>query len=228
MSELEERLAQIASKVEKVERTEAQRQQQAAQGRFQQIAAAVEKNVNDAEAALARAYDEGDGEDIAKAQKALTAATVKKERFQIEVEQRKSAASDLDNGNLQSWKKRHADWYGVDAEMTKASHEIDRQIRSNGVLSVGSKEYFDAIDRAMAQKYPDRLSGTPATAGGGYSGAPNTASRGRIARSVAEGYRRMGINVDDPKVAERMVKNRQTAVAKGILPEQPVNAAIKT
>ena len=69
MSELEERLAQIATKVEKVEQTEAQRQQQAAQGRFQQVAATIEKNVTDAEAALARAYDEGEGEDIAKAQR---------------------------------------------------------------------------------------------------------------------------------------------------------------
>ena len=99
---------------------------------------------------------------------------------------------------LRAWKQRHADWYGVDAAMTKASHEIDRQIRANGVLSVGSKEYFDAIDRAMGQKYPDRMGGTPQTAGID-GGTQNTATRGRIARSVAEGYRRMGIDVDDPE-----------------------------
>ena len=80
----------------------------------------------------------------------------------------------------------------------------------------------------MSQKYPDRMGGTPSTMGGGYSGTPNTASRGRIDKSVAEGYRRMGINIDDPETAKRMIANRQKAVQKGFLPDQPVRGPIVT
>ena len=42
----------------------------------------------------------------------------------------------------------------------------------------------------------------------------------RIPASVAAGYRKMGINIDDPQVARRMLDNRQKAVSKGWLPEQ--------
>ena len=54
----------------------------------------------------------------------------------------------------------------------------------------------------------------------------NTPQKGRINKTIAEGYRRMGIDIDDPKVAERMLKNRQAAVEKGILPEQPIQGSI--
>jgi len=54
--------------------------------------------------------------------------------------------------------------YGVDTDMTKAAHEVDRSIREAGVIPVGSQEYFKAIDRQMAQKYPDRFRSPPDTA----------------------------------------------------------------
>ena len=136
---------------------------------------------------------------------------------------------DLDTTNLDSWRTKHSSWYGVDKDMTKAAHEIDAQIRGAGVLEAGSKEYFDAIDRQMSQKFPDQFKGTPRTGSGG--GAPVTSGgqrQVRIPASVADGYRRMGINIDDPKVAQRMVKNRERAVDKGWLPEQPASGRLVT
>jgi hypothetical protein len=132
----------------------------------------------------------------------------------------------LDTTNLDNWKQRHASWYGVDKDMTAKAHQIDGQIRAAGVYPVGSVEYFNAIDREMRRLYPDKLTGSPATAGGG--GAPPVRSGGgRVAASVMEGWRRMGINVSDPKVVARMLQHREVAVSKGILPQVPVTSAIR-
>lgn len=243
-SALEERLAQITQSVDGL--TQQQKRERAAgaiSARESELTRAkqdAESAVGAAERTLAEAYDNGEGVEIAKAQRALTEAIAKRERAdmtlgnfkeQLKAAERKqeSGAGAVDDTNLRDWKSKHSAWYGVDAEMTKASHEIDRQIRAAGVLSVGSKDYFNAIDRAMSQKYPDRFGGTPPTGGaarGGNQGG--SSSRGVINRSIAEGYRRMGINIDDPKVAERMVKNREVAVQKGILPSTPVGGQVVT
>ena len=81
----------------------------------------------------------------------------------------------------------------------------------------------------MAQKFPDRFGGTPPTSNA-PSGQPSTPQRrgGRIAQSIADGWRRMGINVDDPETVKRMVANREKAVQKGILPETPVTGPVIT
>ena len=246
MTALEQRLARISGAVEGMTA------QQKRQSQIDQITAKDNELVNAkreaenavaaAEKQLAQAYDDGEGLEIAKAQRLLSESVAKVERRdadltnwreQVKAAERKQQSApkggDLDDSNLQGWKQKHADWYGVDAAMTKASHEIDRQIREAGVLSVGSKEYFDAIDRSLSQRYPDRFGGTPETrTSGGQQVQPNTPIKGRISKSIAEGYRRMGIDIDDPKTAERMLKNREAAVQKGILPSQPVQGSIVT
>ena len=111
--------------------------------------------------------------------------------------------------------------------MTRAAHEIDGRIRAAGAIPVGSKEYFKAIDREMSSRFPDKFGGTPTTAGGGGGGGTSP-RKGRIAQSIVEGWRRMGINVNDPKVIERMTKHRELAVSKGILPQEPVGGAIRS
>ena len=204
------------------------------------VKAQAQANVDTLEKALADAYDNGEGGEIAKAQRALTQGVAKVERADLEVETfrkqvkaaeaRAPAGGDLDETNLNSWKSKHSTWYGVDAAMTKASHEIDRQIREAGVISAGSTAYFEAVDRQMSQKFPERFGGTPSTnggTGGGGGGAPNP-NKGRIASSIADGWRRMGIDMSDPKVVERMNKNRQTAVDKGILNQTPSTGSIIT
>jgi hypothetical protein len=112
--------------------------------------------------------------------------------------------------------------------MTRDAMAISDRIRNAGAIPVGSKEYFAVIDRELKNKYPDRLGGAPETAGGGGGQAPGagTARRGRVHQSVLDGWRRMGIDVSDPKVVDRMLSHRQTAVNKGILPETPINAPV--
>jgi hypothetical protein len=155
-------------------------------------------------------------------------------RDQIKANERKTpeqrgqgggADDDLDTTNLDNWKKSNASWYGIDSDMTKAAHSIDASIRAAGVLEPGSSQYFEAVDRQMRQKFPDRFEGSPQTGGGSggstYTGGGNNRQQTRIPATVAEGYRRMGIDIDDPEVAKRMVANREIAVRKGWLPEKP-------
>jgi len=206
------------------------------EGQIASVIREQDQALDAAETALAEAFDDGDGRTIAKAQRAVAEQAAKRERVLAQAEQyRENAknsekrvggqrtAEELDTTNLDQWKQQQSNWYGVDKEMTKYAHELDSTIRAAGVISSGSKEYFEAINRQMKNKFPDRFSGTPPTGGAsGDRGAPApSAGRQRIAASVADGYRRMGINIDDPEVAKRMVRNREKAVAKGWLSETP-------
>jgi cell division septum initiation protein DivIVA len=199
--------------------------------------------VDEAEAALATAFDDGDGVKIAKAQRVLAEAASKSERVNAAAYEARARAKDaekrkggtrsdddaLDTSNLDGWKKKHKSWYGIDQAMTQAAHELDAQIRENNVLVQGSKEYYDAIDRQMSKKFPDQFGGSPATGGNGGTGIGGGAgSQKRIPAPVAAGLRRMGIDIDDPDVAKRMIANREKAVRKGWLPEIPVTGSVVT
>lgn len=209
------------------------------------IRAAISKGqgeLDDAEKALAKAIEDGEAASIARAQTTVAQKAARLERINAEADQARrdlktqgerrqggTRTDDLDTTNLDSWKSKHSSWYGVDKDMTKAAHEIDGKIRDAGVITPGTKEYFDAVDRQMSALVPGKLSGSPQTgsrSGGSGAGEGGRGGGQRIAASVAEGYRRMGINVDDPKVAARMIANREKAVQKGFLPAVPVTGRI--
>lgn len=209
---------------------------------------AAEAAVDTAQDELAKAFDDGDGKTIAAAQRKLNEATVERERVRQDEANVKAAIAErqrqaekkqkgggekLDTTNLNQWKADNKTWYGIDTEMTAEAHAADAQIRKAGVIAPGSPEYFDAVNRHMAAKYPDKFKGSPA--GQGMNGNGNgsgererqTANGTRIPASIADGYRRMGIDIDTPEVAQRMVKHRETAVAKGLLPAEPVIARVR-
>jgi hypothetical protein len=253
LSPLEQRLSRITDAVTSLTRRDREREVQSAAERLKayeaQIASAVrnaEANVDAAEKALARAHEDGDAVAIARATRQVTDAVAEREgvrlekrdfdRARAENERRRGGSTGArgdgkdtqpegqrDTTNLNDWKSRNAEWYGVDAGMTKAAHEIDRSIRQAGVIAVGSPDYFKAIDRQMAQRYPEKFRSAPNNSGSG-SGAPAGGQRpngGRIPKEVLDTWAKMGINVNDDKTLERMVKNRATLAEKGILPETP-------
>jgi hypothetical protein len=224
--------------------------------------ASAESAVETAERALAAAHDEGDSTTTARAQRALSEAIAKREGAKIKLEEHRQARARYDsqrqqqrgeNGqreqpnarpnaqgqegedftNLNRWKNQNSAWYGVDPEMTRAAHEIDQKIRAAGVIEVGSTDYFDAINRQMRQRYPDRLGRTPDTAGNrgganGNGGGGGGGNAGRIPASLIDGWRRMGIDVEKPETLQRMLKHREHAVRKGLLPERPVYDRVRT
>ncbi len=245
-AKLEQRLEQMGSQLTGF-MTKAQKEaaDSAAMRAENVIRAAISKGqgeLDDAEKALAKAIEEGEAVAIARAQTTVAQKAARLERINAEADQARrdlkaqgerrqggTRTDDLDTTNLDSWKSKHSSWYGIDKDMTKAAHEIDGKIRDAGVITPGTKEYFDAVDRQMSALFPGKLSGSPQTgsrSGNGGAGEGNRGGTQRIAASVAEGYRRMGINVDDPKVAARMIANREKAVQKGFLPAQPVTGRI--
>lgn len=247
LSPIEDRLNRITSAITGLTRDNEAREIQSRlssheQGLRQRVAQA-DTAVTLAERRVAEAYDSGDGVTIARANRQMTEAIANRESVKAEVQEFDRRKKELDRQraapqpqqqpqvadegakdtrNLNDWKSRNSSWYGVDTEMTKAAHEVDRSIREAGVIPVGSQEYFKAIDRQMTQRYPDKMRSTPETAGGGggQRQTPQRQGGGRIPQSVIDGWSRMGINVNDDKTLQRMIRNQEALVAKGILPQE--------
>lgn len=254
MSALESRIGEMAQRMSEMAQSDrarrAQEELRTFENTLEQRVASAKSEVTAAEAALADAYDTGDGVQIARAQTKLSEAVSNrdrqlqnKENYDLrrrEEERRQGGGSGApgtggaqpqqqpDTTNLNAWRNRNRSWYGIDEEMTQTARDADARIRKAGAIPVGSTEYFEAIDRVMKQRHPDKFGGTPPTAGGGGGGSrPSNGAGGRVAQSVLDGWRRMGIDTSDPKTVERMIKHRSTLADKGILPAQPVNAPIK-
>jgi hypothetical protein len=255
LSPIEDRLNRITSAIAGITRDNEARDVQSristVETQLRQRSAQAETAVTIAERRVAEAYDAGDGATIARANRNLTEAIAAREGVKLDIrefdrlkqsgdrrqaqqqpQQQPQGGEDgaKDTRNLNDWKTRNSSWYGVDTDMTKAAHEVDRSIREAGVIPVGSQEYFKAIDRQMAQRYPDKMRSTPDTAGagGGRSQAPQRQGGGRIPQSVLDGWSRMGINVNDDKTLQRMVRNREALVAKGIMPAEPQYGVVLT
>lgn len=255
LSPIEARLSRITDAISGLTRDNEAREIQSRlsshETSLRQRVAQADTAVTLAERRVAEAYDSGDGATIARANRQMTEAIATRENVKAEVqeftrnkqelERRRTAPQAQqqpqggeegakDTRNLNDWKTRNSSWYGVDTDMTKAAHEVDRSIREAGVIPVGSQEYFKAIDRQMAQRYPDKMRSTPDTAGagGGRPQAPQRQGGGRIPASVLDGWARMGINVNDDKTLQRMVRNREALVAKGIMPAEPQYGVVLT
>jgi hypothetical protein len=243
-SELERQLAGMNEKLSKVTTDNEKLQKLAtraqAEEQIDRAVANASEEVDKAEKALADAYDEGEGVAIARAQRELTSKVARQERISAQADALKKRLAQEESGgrnpggdvpedrsNLDAWRQKHASWYGVDRDMTRDAMAIHRQIKEAGALEIGSKEYFDALDRQMAQKYPEVLRGSPGGVSNSSTGGPGGAPvQYRIKKSIADGYRRMGFDMDDPKVVKTLMQNRKKAVEKGLLAEQPVSGQV--
>lgn len=241
-AKLESRLERLAASVDgfinQTKQRETESQAAQAERQIRAAEAKASQDLDAAESELASAFDEGDGKAIAAAQRKVAEAAARRERVNVlaadarerlkNSERRDGGTREdsLDTTNLDDWRSKHRSWYGIDTEMTKAVHDLDKVIRTNGRIQVGSKDYFEAIDRQMRQKFPDRFNGTPPSSGGGSGYRDPNGTATRIPASVMDGWARMGIDTSDPNVLKRMQKNRETAVSKGFLPERPVSGRI--
>ena len=115
------------------------------------------------------AYEAGDVDALADAQAEIARATLKVEKAQglkpIEVEEKddfKPAAEESAQPKLaprtQKWIETNSDWYGVDDEMTMTALGLDKKLaRQYGPDYVGTKEYFDTIDKTMRKRFPEHF-----------------------------------------------------------------------
>ena len=114
------------------------------------------------------AYEAGDVDALADAQAEIARATLKVEKAQglkpIEVEEKedfKPAAEPTQPKmapRTQKWIETNSDWYGVDDEMTMTALGLDKKLaRQYGPDYVGTKEYFETIDKTMRKRFPEHF-----------------------------------------------------------------------
>jgi hypothetical protein len=247
---IEQRLAQLSGVLTTVASATAQRQKEdetsAEVNRAAKLVTDAETKVNTAKNELTAAYESGDAARISEATAKLTRFTTEATAASMNLtnvraranrpaaqpaaqqQQRPTGqpAKTVDDTNLRDFRTAN-DWYDTDPDMTAAARKAHREIAAEGLLDVGSKAYFNAIEARVRSQFPDRVRAAPT---GGYTapkGSPMTNNRAdegsdRIPSSIADGYRRMGIDVDNADTARSLVEARKTAVRKGFLTEKPV------
>lgn len=112
------------------------------------------------------AYEAADPDAIVEAQEAIAKATLKIDRAgqmrPIEEREFKPAAApaasteDITDPRTKRWLQANSTWFGKDEEMTMAAMGIDKKLqRQYGPDYVGSKEYFETVDKTMRKRFPE-------------------------------------------------------------------------
>jgi len=147
-------------------------QQQLATGSqafIEQSKSSADIELSSAKKAYRDAVEAGDIDAQADAQADIARAMLKVEKAQgmkpIEVEEKddfKPAVEEPAQPKLaprtQKWIETNSDWYGVDDEMTMTALGLDKKLaRQYGPDYVGTKEYFDTIDKTMRKRFPEHF-----------------------------------------------------------------------
>jgi hypothetical protein len=147
-------------------------QQQLATGSqafIEQSKSSADIELGAAKKAYRDAVEAGDIDAQADAQANIARAMLKVEKAQgmkpIEMEEKddfKPAVEESAKPKLaprtQKWIETNSDWYGVDDEMTMTALGLDKKLaRQYGPDYVGTKEYFDTIDKTMRKRFPEHF-----------------------------------------------------------------------
>lgn len=128
---------------------------------------AAEAELEAAKTRYKKAYEEANPDEIVQAQEAIAKATVKLDRAvtmkPIEMEEKEfkvptteQAETPKVSRRTQAWLDANADWFGPDSEMTMAAMGLDKKLQAKyGADYVGTKEYFDTIDRTIRKRFPE-------------------------------------------------------------------------
>ncbi len=132
---------------------------------------AAEAELEAAKTRYKKAYEDANPDEIVQAQEAIAKATVKLDRvgvmkpIEIEAEEREFKVPPAQQAEpstppvsrrTQKWMDDNADWFGRDTEMTGAVMGLDQKLQKQyGADYVGTKEYFDTIDRTIRKRFPE-------------------------------------------------------------------------
>lgn len=125
---------------------------------------AAEIELQAAKKRMKEAFEQGDAEALASAQEDIAKATMKADRVStmkpIEHEDTfkdaPAPAQPVVSRRTQQWVDSNADWFGKDEEMTMAAMGLDKKLqREYGSDYIGSKEYFQTIDKQMRKRFPE-------------------------------------------------------------------------
>jgi hypothetical protein len=121
-----------------------------------------------AERSYKEAYEAGDPDLIAAAQTKIARAALKLDKAEsmkpipvveqeFEPPNRQVPEKKLPPRTAK-WVEDNSDWWGKDEEMTAAASGLDRKLqREYGADFIGSKEYFETIDRTMRKRFPEHF-----------------------------------------------------------------------
>jgi len=121
-----------------------------------------------AERSYKEAYEAGDPDLIAAAQTKIARAALKLDKAEsmkpipvveqeFEPPNRQAPVQKLPPRTAR-WVEDNSDWWGKDEEMTAAASGLDRKLqREYGADFIGSKEYFETIDRTMRKRFPEHF-----------------------------------------------------------------------
>lgn len=147
-------------------------QQQLATGSqayIEQSKSSAEIELGAAKKAYRDAVEAGDIDAQADAQANIARAMLKVEKAQgmkpIEMEEKDDFKPTVEQPpqpklapRTQKWIETNSDWYGVDDEMTMTALGLDKKLaRQYGPDYVGTKEYFDTIDKTMRKRFPEHF-----------------------------------------------------------------------
>jgi hypothetical protein len=128
---------------------------------------AAEAELSAAKERYKKAYEAADSDAIVEAQEEIAKATVKLERADTmkpiehkeeewDTRARPEPAKPPVPRRTQAWLEANNDWFGSDEEMTMAAMGLDKKLQKEyGAEYVGSKEYFETIDRTMRKRFPE-------------------------------------------------------------------------
>lgn len=115
-----------------------------------------------------KAYESADPDAIVQAQEEIAKATVKLDRAgtmkpiemdedkEFKVPAREEPEAPRVDRRTQKWLDTNSDWFGKDDEMTMAAMGLDKKLqREYGADYVGTKEYFETIDKTMRKRFPE-------------------------------------------------------------------------
>lgn len=180
-----------------------------------------------AKAAYKAAYDAGDADKLVEAQEQLTTAKIQADRFENYRPQYKETIEN-DRNDVQliqeqsvprpdtkalEWQERNG-WFGQDEEMTSLALGLHEKLKRSGV-TIGSDEYYDAIDRTMRRRFPEQFEDVEEPETKTVKEEPQKTSRPKPSTVVAPATRSTS-----PKKIR--LSNTQVALAKklGLTPEQ--------
>jgi hypothetical protein len=142
-------------------------QQQLATGSkayIQQSQTSADLELASAKKKYKEAHEMGDVEALADAQADIARAMLKLDKAQgmrpIEVEQKEftlpvETAPPLSR-RTQKWVEDNSDWWGKDEEMTMTAMGLDKKLQKQyGSDYIGTKEYFETIDKTMRKRFPE-------------------------------------------------------------------------
>ena len=142
---------------------------------YDEYSARVQSQLSSAESAYKKAHDIGDTDAMLESQKEVAKLAVEleslkrvkpEEEKEVEVEQATQTTTappvqpPTPDPQAQEWAKKNK-WFGSDLAMTTSAFAFHKELVEKEGFDPASDEYYEQIDKRMAEAFPHKLGNTP-------------------------------------------------------------------